>query len=69
MIERKLVGLLFVIAIGLWLYGSPWFWLPLGLGILLGIIFYRMENKTCDYRVKDDDGHYVVINAKLDAEE
>ena len=64
MIERLFVGMLLVIGVIVWLFGSSWFWLPLVAGALFGVALYRMENKR--YSI---NGYYQEVDAKLEADD
>jgi hypothetical protein len=67
MIERWIVLLLIIAGVAILLYGSSWGFLPLSLGLALGVIFYRMERKT--YHLSGEVGYYEIIDAKLTSDE
>lgn len=68
MIERLLIGLMLVVGVGLLLLGKGTAGIILlVLGLILGVVFYRMENKK--YSVTgyygNDERYYVIKDAKL----
>ena len=62
--ERILCVVLVIVGVGILLYGSNWGILPLALGLILGGIFYRMENKT-GYFIAGEVAGYEIVDAKL----
>ena len=68
MIERILIAVLFLTALLMGIFSIDYFWIPLGLGIVLTILFFRLENKQ--YSIRDNKRDWrIVDNVKFDAED